>query len=138
MPFGHVAVVKAIIPGGIQVAEENWLGNSITDIRNVTGSSLNGIQGFILPPGGANVSNALAGGAIGGAIGSGAVGNAVNTALDLPTAISNLPTQIGNGLANATSATAHDIGVFFKNNIVGLVVALVVALVLFGGDESRQ
>ena len=122
MPFGHVAKVVAQTAGGFQVSEENWLGLGRTDIRSVTG--LGGVAGFILPPGG------VAGAA-------GAVAGAAGGALGLPQAIADVPTSIGHGLANAGTAVGHNLGVWARNNIVGLVVALVVALVIFGGDESK-
>lgn len=128
-PFGHVAEVVGQIPGGFQVSEENWLGNDVTDIRNVTGSALNGLQGFILPPAGAAVSNLpVVGGLVGGA----------QAALTTPAAIAGLPASVGHGLANAATATTSNAATFLKNQIVPLLVALVVAIVLFGGDESKS
>lgn len=48
-------------------------------------------------------------------------------------ALAGLPASIGHGLADATAAGFHDIGVFAGNQVVPLIVALVVALILFGG-----
>lgn len=124
---GHVAEVVGQIPGGFQVSEENVLGAGVTDIRNVTGSALNGLEGFILPPGG--ISNLPV---IGG------LTTAANAALTTPEAIAGLPAGIGHGIANAGSAVTSNVATFFKNNIVALVVALAVAIVLFGGDESKS
>lgn len=123
--FGHVAEVVGLIPGGFQVSEENVLGQGITDVRNITG--LQGLEGFILPPGGAS-NIPVVGGAVGAAEGL----------AGLPAAISGLPAGVGHGLANATSATVTNVGRWFGNQLVPLVVALVVAIVLFGGDESKQ
>lgn len=128
-PFGHVAEVVGQIPGGFQVSEENWLGSGVTDVRNVTGSALNGLQGFILPPAGAAISNLPV---VGG------VANAANAALTTPEAIAGLPASVGHGIANAGSAVTSNLATFFKNQLVPLVVALVVAIVLFGGDESKS
>jgi surface antigen len=123
MPVGHVAEVVGLIPGGFQVSEENFLGLGRTDIRNVPG--LGGVAGFILPPGGA-----VAGAA-------GALASAADP-FGIGSAIAGVPASIGHGLANAGTATGHNLGTWAKNNIVGLVVALVVALVIFGGDESKS
>jgi len=125
--FGHVAEVVGQIPGGFQVSEENWLGLGRTDVRNVTGSALSGLQGFILPPGG--VSNIPV---VGGIVG------AASAPLTAAEAVAGLPASVGHGLANAASATTTNAATFFKNQLVPLVVALVVAIVLFGGDESKQ
>lgn len=126
--FGHVAEVIGTIPGGFQVAEENFsLGLGRTDVRNVTGSALGGLEGFILPPGG------VSGLPVVGGIAQGA-----QAALGVPEAIAGLPASIGHGLANAAGATSANAATFFKNQLVPLVVALAVAIVLFGGDESKQ
>lgn len=54
MPYGHVAVVKSLDPGGtITVAEENWLGAGVADTR--AGVNPSGISGFIYAPGGGSV-----------------------------------------------------------------------------------
>jgi CHAP domain len=121
--FGHVAEVVGQIPGGFQVSEENWLGTGVTDIRDVTGSALSGLQGFILPPGNVPVVGGIAQGA--------------QAAVSLPGAIAGLPASVGHGLANATTAGVKDVGVFFRNQLVPLLVGLTVAIVLFGGDESK-
>ena len=123
--FGHVAEVIGQIPGGFQVSEENWLGLGRTDIRDVTGPALSGLQGFILPPGTDPSKIPVVGGLVGGA----------QAALGLPEAIAGLPANVGHGLAGATTAVTKDVGIFFRNQIVALVVALVVAIVLFGGDD---
>lgn len=150
--FGHVAEVVQSGPAGFQVSEENWLGQGITDVRNVADTSY--LQGFILPPGGARVPNlppdaqaALAlnpagllaelAGVVPGAPSAGQAAGTLGTGLGLSALgqdIAGIPTSIGHGLANATGASIHDIGVFAKNNVVGLIVALVVALVIFGGS----
>lgn len=122
--FGHVAEVVAQIPGGFQVSEENWLGTGVTDVRNVTGSALSGLQGFILPPGGLPVVGGLEG--------------AAGAALSTPAAIAGLPASIGHGLANAAGATTANVGTWFRNQLVPLLVGLTVAIVLFGGDESKS
>lgn len=124
--FGHVAEVVGTIPGGFQVSEENWLGLGKTDVRNVTGSALNGLEGFILPPGG--ISNVpVIGGLVGGA----------QAALTTPQAVAALPAEVGHGLANAAGASLQNVGIWARNQIVPLLVALVVAIVLFGGDERQ-
>lgn len=46
-------------------------------------------------------------------------------------ALTVLPTQIGHGLADATSATIHNAGVWARNQVVPLMVALIVVIVLF-------
>jgi hypothetical protein len=121
--FGHVAEVVGTLPGGgFQVSEENWLGTAITDVRNVTGSGLSGLQGFILPPG-VSIPNPFAG---------------VQAALNTPAAVAGLPASVGHGLANAASATTHNLAAFLQNQLVPLIVALSVAIVLFGGDESKS
>jgi CHAP domain-containing protein len=125
--FGHVAEVVGQIPGGFQVSEENWLGLGRTDIRDVTGSALSGLQGFILPPGGASNLPVIGG-----------LEGAASAALTTPAAIAQLPASVGHGLANAASATTTNIGRWFSNQLVPLIVALSVAIVLFGGDESQQ
>lgn len=127
--FGHVAEVTGIIPGGFQVSEENVLGLGVTDIRNVTGSALSGLEGFILPPAGAAIGNLPV---VGG------VATAAQAAATLPEAIAGLPASVGHGLANATSASTANVATFFRNQLVPLLVALAVAIVLFGGDESKQ
>lgn len=94
MPFGHVAAVQRLIPGGIEVAEENWLGSNRTDVRDVTGSDLAGISGFIYPPD-SNLSDVpVVGGALGAAgdIGSGLSGLA--DALNPAKALGNLSQAI--------------------------------------------
>jgi hypothetical protein len=48
--------------------------------------------------------------------------------------IASIPSSIGHGLAGALGATVHDIGAFARNQAVPLIVALVVALVIFGGQ----
>lgn len=127
--FGHVAEVVGVIPGGFQVSEENWLGLGRTDIRNVTGSALSGLEGFILPPNAQRGWQDI----------TGAAGQAVSAAggvLSTGQALAGLPASVGHGLADAGNAVTHNVGVFFRNQLVPLVVALVVAIVLFGGDES--
>lgn len=66
--FGHVAVVDRVnADGSFVVEEQNFtLGPGRTDVRTVTSKS--GIEGFILPPGGASIA---IGAAVGGVIGSG-------------------------------------------------------------------
>jgi Peptidase family M23 len=62
--------------------------------------------------------------------------NAAATGLGLASigqAINDLPTSIGHGLANAFGASVHDVAAFAQNQAVPLIVALVVALVIFGG-----
>jgi CHAP domain len=113
MPFGHVAVVQGVVPGGIQVAEENWIGTGITDVRTVTGDALGGIIGYIYPPGGA-----------------GGLPNLPNP-LDLGGQLNSVTQNVGHGLANALGASLSNVATWTKNMIVPLVVALVVALVLF-------
>lgn len=125
--FGHVAEVVGVIPGGFQVSEENWLGTGVTDVRNVTGSALSGLQGFILPPGG------VSGLPVVGGLAAGAT-----AAAGLPEAIAGLPASIGHGLAGAAGASAQNAGIWFRNQLVPLLVGLTVAIVLFGGDESKQ
>ena len=122
--FGHVAEVVGQIPGGFQVSEENWLGLGRTDVRNVTGSALSGLEGFILPPGG------VAGLPVVGGIAQGA-----QAVLSTPQAIAELPASVGHGLANAGGAVIQNAGIAVKNLLVPLLVALVVAIVLFGGRE---
>ena len=124
--FGHVAEVVGQIPGGFQVSEENWLGTGVTDVRNVTGSALSGLQGFILPPGGLSNLPVVGGLATG-----------ATAALTTPAAIAGLPASVGHGLANAASATTSNVATWLKNQLVPLLVGLTVAIVLFGGDESR-
>src|ERR1041385_2268389 len=119
--FGHVAEVIKAIPGGFQVAEENWKGLGITDVRDVTGSGLKGLEGFILPPGTAQLP------VVGGVAG----------ALSTAEAVSQLPASIGHGLANAGGALVQNAGIAVKNQLVPLLVALTVAIVLFGGDDSK-
>src|SRR5205085_37010 len=117
--FGHVAEVVGTVPGGFQVAEENWKGLGVTDVRTVTGAALGGLEGFILPPGGAGLP------VIGGLVG------AAEGAASLPQAIAGLPADIGHGLANAAGASLGNLGVFVRNQLVPLLVALVVVIVLF-------
>lgn len=117
--FGHVAEVVALIPGGFRVAEENFTGGpGVTDVRDVTGSALQGLEGFIYPPGGAVAAGAAAGGVLGSQLGIGQ-------------AVAGLPASIGHGLANALGAGTHDVGAWIHNQLVPLLVALAVALVLF-------
>lgn len=120
--FGHVAAVVGSIPGGgFQVKEENFLGTGTVDLRDVT--SLAGLSGFILPPGGLSlpsVPNPFAG---------------APNPLDVAGAIAGLPASIGHGLANATSASVNDVATFARNQVVPLIVALVVALVIFAPDS---
>lgn len=127
--FGHVAEVTGEVRDratgqitGFQVAEENFKGLGIVDSRAVT--DLRGLLGFIVPPGSAAAQTALpfAGQALG-----------VTTA----GAVAQLPASVGHGLANAAGASLQNAGVFFRNQLVPLLVALVVAIVLFGGDESK-
>jgi hypothetical protein len=125
--FGHVAAVVGQIPGGFQVSEENFLGLGQTDVRNVTGSALGGLEGFILPPNGAQ-GLPVVGGLLGGA----------QAVVSTPQAIAGLPASIGHGLANAAGASVQNVGIALRNQLVPLVVALVVAIVLFGGDESKS
>jgi hypothetical protein len=124
--FGHVAEVVGQIPGGFQVSEENFVGRGVTDIRNVTGSGLSGLEGFILPPGG-----------IAGLPVVGGLAGAAQAAATTPQAIAGLPGAVGHGLANAGAATLENAATFLRNQLVPLIVALAVAIVLFGGDESR-
>lgn len=120
--FGHVAEVIGQVPGGFQVAEENFTGGlGATDVRTVTGSGLQGLLGFILPPGGFQLPGLQAGAAAGMAVAS------------VPAAIAGLPASIGHGLAGAAGATLGNAATFFRNQIVALLVALVVAIVLWGG-----
>lgn len=126
--FGHVAEVVGSVPGGFRVAEENFSGGlGATDVRDVTGSALNGLQGFILPPG----SSGLAGGLLGGALG--ATGSAAGAVLSTPQAIAGLPASIGHGVADAGGALLANASTFARNQIVALIVALVVAIVLWSG-----
>lgn len=77
----------------------------------------------------------LTGGA-GAAAAQSATSSSTATGLGLASigqAVNNLPTNIGHGLANATGASIHDVAAWAQNQIVPLMVALVVALVLFGG-----
>lgn len=127
-PAGHVAEVVGQIPGGFQVSEENFLGSGLTDVRNVTGGALNGLEGFILPPAGASIGNLPV---VGG------LTAAASAALTTPEAIAGLPASVGHGIANAGSAVTSNAATFFKNQLVPLVVALVVAIVLFGGDDRQ-
>ncbi len=48
--------------------------------------------------------------------------------------IASIPASIGHGLAGAVGAGVHDIAAFARNQAVPLIVALVVALVIFGGQ----
>lgn len=123
---GHVAEVVGQVPGGFQVSEENWLGSGVTDVRNVTGTALDGLEGFILPPAGAALTN------LPGTLASGAA-----AALTTPQAIASLPADIGHGLANAGAATSQNVATWFKNQLVPLLVGLTVAIVLFGGDDRQ-
>lgn len=130
--FGHVAEVVGQLPGGgFQVSEENWLGTGLTDVRNVTGSALSGLQGFILPPG--LKLPPFPGSQAGISAGQAAVSTGQGLA-GIGSAIAGLPAAIGHGLANATTATTHNAAAWAKNWIVPLLVALVVAIVLFGGQ----
>ena len=132
--LGHVAEVVGTLPGGgIQVSEENWLGPGVTDIRNVTGSGLRGLQGFILPPGFRAPALPDPGQAIGGFAGQ--VGDAVGSAA--ASAAGAAATSVGHGIANAGGALVQNAGIALRNQLVPLVVALVVAIVLFGGDERQ-
>lgn len=126
--FGHVAEVTGQVAGGFTVAEENFKGLGIVDTRTVT--DLRGLLGFILPPGGAGLSLPPFPGS--------QAGLNVGAAITTGQALAQLPASIGHGLANAAGATAQNAGVFFRNQLVPLLVALVVAIVLFGGDESKQ
>jgi hypothetical protein len=121
--FGHVAEVTGLVAGGFTVAEENFKGLGVTDVRNVTGSALQGLKGFILPPG---VLGAVEGAA------TGVLG--VTTAQ----AVAGLPVSVGHGLAGALTAGVHDIGAWFRNWLPALIVALVVAYMLFGSGGDRQ
>lgn len=132
--FGHVAEVVGLLPGGgIQVAEENWLnqGSGTADIRDVSGAQLP--EGYIYAPSGATVPGLSGLNSLGSNIGNGLT-SAVSSGIQ--TATADMLTQLGHGLAGATSATAANIGIWAKNNIVPLAVALVVALALFGGENS--
>lgn len=124
---GHVAEVVGQIPGGFQVSEENVLGLGRTDVRNVTGSGLSGLEGFILPPGGTSSLPVVGG-----------LSAAATAAITTPQAIAGLPGSVGHGLANAATATTSNVATWFKNQIVPLLVGLVVAIVLFGGDDSKS
>lgn len=128
-PFGHVAEVVGQIPGGFQVSEENFTGLGQTDIRNVTGSALSGLEGFILPPAGAAIGNLPVLGGLAGA---------AQAAITTPEAIAGLPASVGHGIANAGTAVTANAATFLKNQLVPLLVGLVVAIVLFGGDESKS
>jgi hypothetical protein len=82
--------------------------------------------------------SALTGGA--GTIAGQAAGHAVDsgaaTGLGLASigqAINNFPANVGHGLANALGASVHDVGAFAQNQTIPLIVALIVALVIFGG-----
>lgn len=125
--FGHVAEVIKAIPGGFQVAEENWKGLGITDVRDVTGGALNGLEGFILPPGGAAQLPVVGG-----------IAQGAQAALSLPEALAQLPASIGHGIADAGGAVVQNSGIAVKNQLVPLLVGLAVTIVLFGGDESKQ
>jgi murein DD-endopeptidase MepM/ murein hydrolase activator NlpD len=46
-------------------------------------------------------------------------------------AIAGLPASVGHGLAGALSASIHNVGVWAHNQVIPLMVALVVALVIF-------
>lgn len=74
-----------------------------------------------------SVINAARSGGIGG-LGLPSIPNPVG---DVAGAISNIPTQIGHGIANAIAAGITDVGAFFKRQIIALAVAVVVAIVLF-------
>jgi hypothetical protein len=121
--FGHVAEVVGQVPGGFKVAEENWKGLGVTDVRDVTGDALNGLKGFILPPGTTAQVPAPPGQA---------------QAVTVAGAVSELPASVGHGLANAATAGIDNVGIWLGNQLVPLIVALAVAIVLFGGDESRS
>jgi CHAP domain len=126
--FGHVAEVVGTIPGGFRVAEENWKGLGITDVRDVTGAGLQGLQGFILSPG-TDPAAALGVGGVAGLVGS----SAASAVATLPQAVAGLPASVGHGLADAAGAGVANVGIWVRNQIVPLVVALVVALVLWSG-----
>lgn len=118
---GHVAVVQSVDQaGGFVVSEENWLGSGIADTRSIASAAGSGIIGFIYPPGGA-----------GGLPVIGGVVDAASNVASIGPAIQGLPASIGHGLANALSASLGNVGTFARNNIVALVVALVVAVMLF-------
>lgn len=133
--FGHVAEVVGTVPGGFKVAEENWRGPGITDIRDVRGSALNGLEGFILPKNGVSIPNPFD--AVGSAVGGAAAGIGSAVATAEAQAAGAVATSVGHGLANATGAGLQNVATFARNQLVPLTVALVVALVLFGGDESK-
>lgn len=127
--FGHVAEVIGALPGGgFQVAEENFSVPGGTDVRNVTGNALQGLEGFILPPGGIKVPSPTDL--------PGQIGQAVATAGGQ--AASAAATTVGHGLADAGGAVIHNAGVALRNQLVPLIVALAVVIVLFGGDDRNQ
>lgn len=60
-----------------------------------------------------------------------------SSAPSLGDAIGGLPANIGHGLANAFSAGISNVATFAKNQIVPFAVALVIVLVLFGGNDQQ-
>lgn len=71
---------------------------------------------------------------LGGLIGAGQTAASDVSGLgSIGPAIAGLPGSVGHGLANAAGAGLTDVSTFFKNQIVALIVALVVAIVLWGG-----
>lgn len=139
--FGHVALVTGLVPGGFTVQEENFTGGpGVTDTRTVSGNSLSGLKGFIYSPSGIHIPPIPGIGSInignipviGGAVDTGqALQQLLSEFAGLPQAIASFPANVGHGLANALSASTSNVGTFAKNNIVPLIVALVVAVVLF-------
>lgn len=121
---GHVAIVQSVDQaGGFVVSEENYLNPGTVDLRNVTTQS--GLLGFIYPPGGSGGNPLSNVPVVGGVIDAG------QNLASIGPAIAGLPAQIGHGLADALSASISNAGTAAKNNIVPLIVALVVAVVLF-------
>lgn len=126
---GHVAEVISATASSFTVSEENWLGLGKTDVRTITSSSpdFGHLVGFILPPAGFQVPNPLGG-----------LAGAAQAAVTTPQAIAGLPASIGHGIANAGGALVQNAGIALRNQLVPLLVALAVAIVLFGGDDRQQ
>lgn len=71
-------------------------------------------------------------GGIPGALIPGVVaGNAVAGGLGVPEALAGLPASVGHGLADFLGAGLHNFEVFFQNEAVAILVAVVVVLVIF-------